>query len=297
VPFHIVAKTLLLVLKLIHSSRFLIERIMSFNVFGCPVSSLNTHKDVCASTPKESTAYHSCGIWTHASYINHRCTSNARRSFIGDMMVVRATQDLEADTEITFWYKQPTGDHSEDPQQVHKSWGFICDCAMCQDAKKTKAAVITERRKILERMKRVCGSSNGIQAGQLERLLKTLDHTYTQPADEVPRLLLWDPQLLLARVYMAQNNMIKGLESVGKVLIALGFIVDGVDASSTSFRVVKWGLVVDHLVETFLHARIAFKAVGAKDDSTRAETYAKCAYRMVVGEDVSFRSTYGGQMC
>jgi hypothetical protein len=269
---------------------------MSFNVFGCPVSSLNHHKDVRASITKVETAYHSCGIWTQASYINHRCTSNARRSFIGDMMIVRATQDLEADTEITFWYKPPTGDHSENPQDVHKNWGFACDCAMCQDVKRTKAAVVAERRKILGKMKRVCDSSNVLQVGQLERLLKTLDHTYTQPADEVPRLLLWAPQLLLVRVYMAQNNIIKGLESVGKVLTALGFIVDGMDASSTSFRVVKWGFVVDHLVETFLHARTAFKAMGAEEHSRTAETYAKCAYKMVVGEDVSFESTYSGEV-
>ncbi|KAF2447508.1 hypothetical protein P171DRAFT_509783 [Karstenula rhodostoma CBS 690.94] len=272
---------------------FLVERIMSFNVFGCPLSSLSTHKDILSNkSKKEPTAFHSCGIWTQASYINHRCTSNARRSFIGDMMIVRATQDLEANTEVTFWYKQPTGDRSKDPQEVYKNWNFICDCTMCQDAKMTKAAVFSERRKIVEKMKRACDSPNGIQTGQFERLLKALDHTYTQPADEVPRLSLWDPQLLLARVYMARGDMIKGLESVRKVLIALGFIVDGVDASSTSFRVVKWGLVVDHLVETFLHARTAFDALGAGGDSKTAEGYARCAYTMLVGEDTSFESTY-----
>lgn len=265
---------------------------MSFNVFGCPLSSLITHKDLLANNAKEPTAYHSCGIWTQASYINHSCTSNARRSFIGDMMIVRATQDLEPDTEITFWYQSPDGTRLKNSQEMLKTWEFVCDCAICQDAKETKATVVAERRKLLERMKRVCDS--GINTGKVERLLKALDNTYTRPADEVPRLLLWDPRLLLVRVYIARNDMIKGLESVGKVLTALGFIIVGADSSSASFRVVKWGLVLDHLVEAFLHARTAFQATGAWEDSRRAEEYAKVAYRIVVGEDTSFESTYSG---
>jgi hypothetical protein len=129
------------------------------------------------------------------------------------MMIVRATQDLEPDTEITFWYQNPdrTLKHS---LEALKNWEFVCDCAICQDVKETKAAVVSERRKLLERMKRVCDSStlDGIKTDKVERLLRALDHPYTRPANEVPRLLLWDPQLLLASVYIAQSNMIKGLE-------------------------------------------------------------------------------------
>ncbi|KAF2801437.1 uncharacterized protein BDZ99DRAFT_577577 [Mytilinidion resinicola] len=274
---------------------FLVEQIMSFNVFGCPLSSLIIHKNLGAKKSKEPTAYHSCGIWTQASYINHSCTSNACRAFIGDMMIVRATQDLEPGTEITFWYRIPDGTTLKDSQEAFKSWEFVCDCAICQDAKETKAAVIAERQKLLERMKRVRDSStpNGIQTDKVERLLKALNNTYTRPADEVPRLLLWDPQLLLARVYIAQKNITKSLEAVGKTLTALGFIVVGADSSSAGFRVVKWGLVMDHLVEVFLHARSAFEAIGAWENSMRAEKYAIVTYRIVIGEDTSFKSTYG----
>jgi len=42
------------------------------------------------------------GIWIISSYINHSCISNCRRSFIGDMQIIRATQDLHADTELVF---------------------------------------------------------------------------------------------------------------------------------------------------------------------------------------------------
>jgi len=270
---------------------------MSFNVFGCPISSLVTHKDTLANESKGPKAYHSCGLWIQASYINHSCASNARRAFLGDMMIVRASQDLEPDTEITFWYQVPDGTIGKELQEGFKSWGFVCDCAICQDSKEIKAAVVAERKKLLERLKRVCGSStlHGIQTDKFERLLTALNKTYTRPADEVPRLLLWDPQLMLARVYIAQKNMTKCVEAVGKVLTMLGFIVIGADSSSTRFKVVKWGLVMDHVVETFLHARTAFEAIGAWEDSKQAEEYAKVAYSIVVGESTSFESTHGRQ--
>ncbi|KAF1959181.1 hypothetical protein CC80DRAFT_467564 [Byssothecium circinans] len=275
---------------------FLAERIMSLNVFGCPLSSLTSHKDIMANKSEKPAEYHSCGIWTQASYINHSCMSNARRSFIGDMMIVRATQDLEAGTEITFWYHMPDATNLNEMQKNLKPWGFVCDCTICQDAKDTRAAVSSKREDLLGKMKSVCGSSasHGIQTDRMERLLRALDDTYTRPADEVPRLALWDPQLLLARSYVAQNNMVSALKSVGKVLTALGFVVVGTDSSSTRFRVVKWGLVVDHLVEAFLHAQAAFMALGAWDDMKSAGEYAKVVYRIVVGEDTSFGSTYGG---
>lgn len=156
---------------------FLVERIMSLNVFGCPLSSLNTHRNTRDNKSKDLTAYHSCGIWTQASYMNHSCTSNARRSFIGDMMIVRATQDLEPGTELTFWYQSP-GEILEDSKKMLKHWNFVCDCAICRDTKETKPAVIAERKKLLGRIKQLFVSQHGVDTSGVERLLKALGNTY-----------------------------------------------------------------------------------------------------------------------
>jgi hypothetical protein len=50
--------------------------------------------------------------------------------------------------------------------------------------------------------------------------------------------------------------------------------------------------MLDSLIEAFLHARTAFEALHAWDDSKRAEEYARIVYRIVIGEDTSFESTY-----
>ncbi|KAK0506844.1 hypothetical protein JMJ35_010733 [Cladonia borealis] len=78
---------------------FLVDRIVSFNVFSCPRTSLENHSAKLTSEPH----HHTCGIFIKASYINHSCYSNARRSFIGDIQIVRATRNIPAGSEIVFW--------------------------------------------------------------------------------------------------------------------------------------------------------------------------------------------------
>lgn len=209
-------------------------------------------------------------------------------------MIVRASRDLEPGTEVTFWYHNPDGTDA-DSQEKLKHWGFVCDCPICLDARAMKAAVVTKRRVLREDLKRAFdpSTSHTIETDKIERLLGALERTYKRPADEVPRLLLWDPRLALARVYATQNNAIKCLESVGKVLTSLGFLIVGADSSPTNFAVVKWGLVVDPLVETFLHARAAFQSLGAWENSRQAEEYAKTMHKIIIGEDTSFDAVYG----
>lgn len=285
-------------------SRFLVERIISFNSFGSPISSLNSHSEVCgrqspfSNNINEERAYNSCGIWTHASYINHSCISNARRAFIGNMMIVRASCDIGAGTEISFRYKNPDeypdARSTKDLDEIFKNWGFVCGCALCLDARATNAVVFKKRRKLRADLKRVFGSSaiRRNEMRRIEHLLDEMNQTFTQPAEVVPRFLLWEPQLALTRIYVAQNNASKTMESAVKVLSSLGHIVIGADSSQTPFTIVRWGMQVDHLVETLLHIKATFAAMGFREDSERAKEYAKTVYKIVVGENVSFQANY-----
>ncbi|EFQ94205.1 hypothetical protein PTNB73_01511 [Pyrenophora teres f. teres] len=272
---------------------FLVERIMALNVFGCPVTSLESHKDVISKKAlKEDATFDSCGIWIKASYINHSCLGNVRRSFIGDMMIVRACKDLEAGTELAFPYAVRGDDFSLKVEQKFKNWGFICRCALCEDIKATKPSEVAKRRSLLGQLDRLC--KPGLKAHnfpiKFERLIMALNETYKSPAEEVPRLLLWDPHLFLTRVYMDERDFTKVLEWVGKTLQTLGFIVTGLDRTPAALVITKWGHTVDHMVEIFLHGRSAFEQLGIWEKSKQAEQYAKVAYRILVGEEASFKS-------
>jgi SET domain len=267
---------------------------MSFNAFGSSsISSLASHKSLLAGTDKSEKSHHSCGIWTRAAYLNHCCTSTARRAFIGDMMVIRATRDMAIGTEITFWYHSPINNTVADLQKKLDHWGFVCDCAICEDSRATSTTVIAERKRLLKKAKQLFNTASAIQTNRIERVLEDLEKTYSKPADEAPRVQLWDLSLTLTQAYAKQGKPDKCLEWVAKALKSLGFILAGASSSPLAwFSVVKWGLVVDQLVVTFLQARDAFMAIGSLENSVRAEDYARLAYKIIIGEDSSFSVTY-----
>jgi hypothetical protein len=45
------------------------------------------------------------GLWLTIAAMNHNCLSNTRRSVIGDMAIIRASQDISAGTELTHEYQ------------------------------------------------------------------------------------------------------------------------------------------------------------------------------------------------
>lgn len=70
------------------------------------------------------------GLWIHASYLNHSCVPNSDKEFIGDMMVLRATQPITAGDEIFHSYTQPM-DYDTRRSVLMDNWNFECKCALC----------------------------------------------------------------------------------------------------------------------------------------------------------------------
>jgi hypothetical protein len=278
-----------------HSSenRFLVERIIALNVFGCPLSSRESH---FSDAKAEKSQFHSCGIWLMASAINHSCLSNTRRSFIGDLQLVHATRDIPADTELTFWYHIPTGGSYEETQKGLQTWGFECDCAICLDAKNTPKKLLRRREALRGDLKTALLNTGGaIDAAKAERLLGALEQTYKSPPSKVPRLALWDPYLVLARLYAAQKQPAKAASMALKVLECSGFVVKGakIPASpSVPFEVEQWGMMTGGVMEAWIHLGNLY-AEFAPQMFQKAEQCAKVAYRICVGEDVTFDESYG----
>ncbi|OBT82079.1 hypothetical protein VE02_09298 [Pseudogymnoascus sp. 03VT05] len=274
---------------------FQVERTICFNSFGCPLSSVHSQIKVRDHKEEPETAFHSTGIWIQASYLNHSCTSNTRRSFIGDMMIVRATCDIKKDTELSFWYRCPIKGNAKDIQSKFENWEFECACSICSDIKATAPPVLQKRemlRKSIETAFKAASLANGALK-RIERLIDELNKTYSQPADKVPRLLVWDPQLALAQAYASQNQTRNCIVAVGKIFTALGFLIRGTDIPQTPFSIDRWGMLQDYLVEAFVLLRNMFLMNKAVENSKKAGEYARTVYMMVVGEDASFESVWG----
>lgn len=71
------------------------------------------------------------GIWIEASYINHSCLANVSRSFVGDMMVIRAQRAIKKGEELLHTYV-PAHNTAEQKKKAFKAMGFTCKCDVCK---------------------------------------------------------------------------------------------------------------------------------------------------------------------
>ena len=210
-------------------------------------------------------------------------------------MIVRASRDLEAGTELTISYHQPDPRETKECQESLAEWGFECNCTICEEKMATADTVVEERDKLTEQLEQIYRGGQPLNTDKCEELIEALDKTYSRPVSEVPHILASIHYLSLVEAYSVRNSMPECIQAVGKLLTGFGFVVVGADNTPESFKVVKWGFLDDLVIESFIHARNSFVVLGALGDAEQAEKYAKIAYKVLVGEDTSFEATHGRQ--
>lgn len=197
------------------------QKLVAINSFASthslPENYLNPEED-------EGVVY-SLGLWPMAALFNHSFVSNAWRSFIGDMIIIRASRDLDPDTEITISYRQST-EESDERAYLHQNWGFECRCNICLDHKFTSGEMFTKRRQVQEKMWILDEGSLTPRISTSESDLQELAQTYTQPASLVPRLSLADFHLARAQLYATQGQPMKVIQAMVNGLQSLGYDID-----------------------------------------------------------------------
>ncbi|ROT37968.1 SET domain-containing protein [Sodiomyces alkalinus F11] len=236
-----------------------------------------------------------CGIWLLASRINHSCLGNCRRSFIGDMQIVRAASDLPAGTELLFSYRSPEVLESyDDVQKGLSAWGFRCSCALCLSRKDTSKSALNNRRNLLETLKNM---PDGIESNpaKAERLLGQMEKTYPSAWPEVPRLEMRDAYIALGFALLAKGKPAEAIKMVVRGLECLGFKIAATTLTSNGeppgLVVVRWGKCEDWTPFAFLQLYLAYAKL-APDVCAAAKRCAGIAYRIVVGEDETLCETF-----
>ena len=201
------------------------------------------------------------------------------------MIIVRATKDLPAGAELTFWYQPPAVDDYDERQKRFKNWDFQCDCIMCQDDKSTDQDVLTKRKSLRVEMKNCFHSPMGVNAADIERTLAKIA--------EVPRLGLWDALLVLAQRYAFLGQFDKAIDAAIRALESLGYVIEGGKLPLTVGKplvIKKWGLMQDHLAQCWLLLAKVYQVI-APNLEQQAEAYAKISYKICGGEDKTFNET------
>jgi hypothetical protein len=229
-----------------------------------------------------------------ASYINHSCNINAQRSFIGDMIIVRASRDLAPDTEILTGYGMPSADGYDGLQRKFQHYGFECDCDMCQDYRDTSKETHLKRNRLVAEASEEIERITRPKTAKVEAIVKRLAACYTRPALEAPRLGLWDIQLALAEKYFIYHKPRKAVELGLKGLESLGYVIQGGGLpyeSGTTLKVIQWGLMMPLVLRCWVLLSISYQLV-APELEAQAKAYAKITYRVCIGEDETFDKAY-----
>lgn len=209
------------------------------------------------------------------------------------MIIVRASKDLEPNTEITMWYKPPLKDDQQHPTGF-TNWGFECKCTLCQDFQAMDSNTLAKRSAFTQRLHKALEKGNNVDTALIEKYIRVLEKTYTKPATMIPRLCIWDPCLALSHIYQSQQKPLKAIEWGLKGMESLGFVIEGSAVPRTSnapLVIKKWGMMEDELIEAWIVLSQAYRTMAPALEAT-AKGYAKTCYRICVGEDETFEQTY-----
>jgi hypothetical protein len=108
---------------------FKVSKVLELNGFSYTVGRESHAYGTSGMTAKERSI--STGLWIHVANANHACLSNAWRSFLGDMIILRAARDIKNGEEITLCYQKPAPLLEDRQKTLSDSWGFRCNCLLC----------------------------------------------------------------------------------------------------------------------------------------------------------------------
>lgn len=272
------------------------EKALRFNSFGAPRTTRERFSEFNAnpSAKERETGHDTAGIWLLASRINHSCAGNCRRSFIGDMQIVRAVRDMPAGTELLFTYCQPKVLESYgDAQKRTENWGFSCECELCMDKKATPKGMLEKRKARYQLLKKATAAGpSPTNIAKISAAIEKVEETY--PKTSTIRAAVWDSYFELGIRLLAAARPTDGIEMIVKGFEALGYsIVAQPAAGAPRLEVKRWGLANDMAPWAFLRLADAYERL-APQLSSRAKEYAKLAYSIAVGESETIGDVFPG---
>lgn len=211
------------------------------------------------------------------------------------MQIVRATQDLEADTELVFAYS--TGHEYllyGDTQKALSSWGFTCDCKFCDDKKATSTETM-QRPIILDTdlYSAICGPV--WQLTRIRTLIEQLRESSPSDSQGVPRLELWHVYLNLGSCMIRHGRHAEAIKWIVMALEALGYGITACPPrkgpKEPALKITQWGQGSHVVLGGFVRLAKAYEAVCPQLEVV-AKQYAEPFHSILYGEKETFSSVY-----
>ena len=224
------------------------------------------------------------GIWLQASFFNHACSANSYRSFIANMMIVRAVQDIAEGEEVTFAYCNPALPFSMRQRRLKQGWQFICKCDLClteSEWEESASALSGDLLSDLEAFLASHPSFTDMGPEDLDRLhdlMRSLDGGYRSVADiHEPCLPLVKPLLALTQTAAKHRKFKEAQNYALRLLGSLGLYVRVEHKSRVVFHS-TFALTCELAIEGLIHLSHACAHLEENDiyKQVRRETNAQC---------------------
>ncbi|KAH6666521.1 TPR domain-containing protein [Plectosphaerella plurivora] len=136
-----------------------------------------------AQTGEEDVSNASAGLWVRAACLNHSCVPNVTKSYVGDLMLLKALRPIAKGEELTHAYDE-TGDYEARAAALQRTWGFECTCTLCVTEKKEDPATRKRRGELEQEAAALMAKNTPSSAGRAvyykaKRLQAAIAETYS----------------------------------------------------------------------------------------------------------------------
>jgi hypothetical protein len=184
---------------------FWVSDICSMNTFGVSEDGVNP-SPIIPTKSKRSKNEDAAGLFLLPSFINHACYENVIRSYIGDMMIVRAAYDLTQGTELLLTYTSILLEYEERTKCLNKH-KFICRCTLCEIDRAEPNAIHKKRKLLLDKyqeeyrfiMLRQINQNPKQAVDDMLKMMTNIEKTYRESGRENYRLGLIEPLMVLGK--------------------------------------------------------------------------------------------------
>lgn len=225
------------------------------------------------------------------TYMNHSCIANCTRPSIGDMMIVRATEDMPAGTELlTAYAKFELTESDEQCQKKLEQWGFSCNCYVCEKKRKTPSLDRQERQVTIQVLRTLFASPAPLNMVQVRRLLDQVDKTYKKSGQKRLKLELQDVYFDLGQTLWRRGNVGETIAAYRRILELGGFVLAARPSSGPQavIEIRKWGAYDSACACTIINLYEICVATArrpsAQGQFPTMRAYAEIAFSFMVGE-------------
>ena len=282
-------------------------RIMLRNCFGCtrlssvddPLENLFKEKTeiekMIAKASPTGTAEGS-GLWIMPSYINHSCWPNSVRSFLGNLLIVRAARDIREGEEITINYIENESGIQKRQKALYSGWGFNCKCTLCEIETAEQNGAQDKRQELVEKalkfevyLKQSVKKTNSGIAPMIT-LIKGIEATYSKPEFIHPRIPLLSPTNILRKFLVRAERPRDVFLLAKQALNGLGFKIT---TKGGKVVVERYGYMFYPVMNLFVHVITAGAMMGDLWTAILWRNAAVNVYEVLAGEKESFFDVFG----